>query len=72
MKREQKIKTLMQLYQGQISIDDLRPKDCVMKIGYRTEPYYLINGKEVSVERWNKAVEGATEVGISYGLLPNV
>ena len=74
--REQKIENLLKLIKGEINPDDLKPKRLCMAIGYRSEPIYTINEKEVTKDVFDKAAYIAPEdygtvvFNISYGNHP--
>lgn len=53
-RREQKIENLLKLMAGELKPEDLKPKRLCMAIGYRAEPIYTINEKEVREEEYKK------------------
>lgn len=53
-RREQKIANLLKLMAGELKPEDLKPKRLCMAIGYRAEPIYTINEKEVSEEEYKR------------------
>lgn len=53
-RREQKIENLLKLMAGELKPEDLKPKRLCMAIGYRAEPIYTINEKEVAEEEYKK------------------
>jgi len=54
MSRESKIDKILKLIKGEIMPDDLQPKRLCMHIGYREQPFYTINEKEVSEDDYMK------------------
>lgn len=70
--KQKKIDRILALLSGEIKPDNINPK-CVMKIGYSGGNSYLVNGKEVTEEIYDKAVANLepTAFNITYGEYSN-